>query len=228
MALAGAAWVAEARAGIWIDVTETSPNTFSITLTTDGVFHSLVVGVNGNVVDGVNVVPLDEQIGTRQLVSTSSGFRLLSPLGNPEADGVFEPGVTHDIDLTYGVTSPVPGEWMDGLESVPFLEFRLLGGMAEASAQLFYQGETIESMTVAVNRTTLAGDFDQDGDVDGNDFLVWQWNPSVGNLAEWQNNYGTPPLVGTSAAVPEPSTRLLLSLAIVVGGNFKRRRRIAE
>ncbi len=33
------------------------------------------------------------------------------------------------------------------------------------------------------------GDFDQDGDVDGADFLIWQREPTVGSLADWQTNF---------------------------------------
>ena len=53
------------------------------------------------------------------------------------------------------------------------------------------------------------GDFDNDGDVDGRDFLVWQRgnspNPlSAGDLAAWQGAYG---MGGLSAVtVPEPTT----------------------
>jgi hypothetical protein len=36
----------------------------------------------------------------------------------------------------------------------------------------------------------MPGDFDQDGDVDGRDFLWWQRNTSVGALGGWQENYG--------------------------------------
>ena len=68
----------------------------------------------------------------------------------------------------------------------------------------------------------LAGDFDIDGDVDGFDFLKWQRgespNPlSASALADWETNYGTvAPLSATSAAVPEPSSAvLLIALAAV-------------
>ncbi len=42
----------------------------------------------------------------------------------------------------------------------------------------------------------LTADFDNDGDIDGRDFLVWQQggspNPlSPDDLADWQTNYGT-------------------------------------
>jgi hypothetical protein len=53
--------------------------------------------------------------------------------------------------------------------------------------------------------TVLPGDFDNDGDVDGFDFLKWQRgespNPlSAEDLADWEVNYGTvAPLIATSA-----------------------------
>lgn len=59
------------------------------------------------------------------------------------------------------------------------------------------------------------GDFDQDGDVDGNDFLVWQRNPGVGNLADWQAQFGTP-LTAAATPVPEPTTGMLLAVGCVL------------
>jgi hypothetical protein len=58
----------------------------------------------------------------------------------------------------------------------------------------------------------LGGDFDGDGDIDGRDFLLWQRNPSVGSLADWQANYGEGSLAAV-AAVPEPGTLLMLIAA---------------
>ncbi|TWU28468.1 PEP-CTERM sorting domain-containing protein [Bythopirellula polymerisocia] len=60
----------------------------------------------------------------------------------------------------------------------------------------------------------IEGDFDLDGDVDGADFLAWQRDPTIGSLGDWQANYGTPtPLSESRAAIPEPATIVLLSLA---------------
>jgi hypothetical protein len=77
-----------------------------------------------------------------------------------------------------------------------------------------------------------SGDFDQDGDVDGHDFLVWQRGASpntlsVGDLADWQATFGSGSLMATNVAVPEPSTWTLLALA-VMGSEFTRRRRIGQ
>lgn len=60
----------------------------------------------------------------------------------------------------------------------------------------------------------ITGDFDGDGDVDGADFLTWQQGFGTiydsADLADWEANYGAPFAVA-SAAVPEPSTLLLLT-----------------
>ncbi|QEG37798.1 hypothetical protein [Bythopirellula goksoeyrii] len=70
-----------------------------------------------------------------------------------------------------------------------------------------------------VDPTQLTADFDQDGDVDGNDFLIWQRGGSPnginsGDLALWQSHYGAP-ITAATAAVPEPRPLVLLSLLLV-------------
>ena len=82
-------------------------------------------------------------------------------------------------------------------------------------------------------------DFDNDSDVDGGDFLIWQRNLGVGNsnatgdadssgtvtaadLAIWKSKFGGPPATPAAGAVPEPSSMLL---AVLAGGLFWRRSR---
>jgi hypothetical protein len=62
------------------------------------------------------------------------------------------------------------------------------------------------------------GDFDIDGDGDGNDFLMWQRgeSPNFGSpadLADWEGHFGTIWDASSAAtgAVPEPSTAILLA-----------------
>ena len=63
------------------------------------------------------------------------------------------------------------------------------------------------------------GDFDDDGDVDGADFLKWQRGElpdplSQSDLTAWEENYGTPALLAASStAVPEPASELLIIAA---------------
>ena len=77
-------------------------------------------------------------------------------------------------------------------------------------------------------QTTGPGDFDDNGAVDGTDFLLWQRGfPSDFNgndLVDWQDNYaggGNGPQLLT--AVPEPGSIVLLSLTLV-GGLLQRRK----
>jgi hypothetical protein len=70
--------------------------------------------------------------------------------------------------------------------------------------------------------SAAGGDFDSDGDVDGRDFLVWQRNSSVGNLADWQMNYGedalspfsTTPATEVASPVPEPDAMVLVVIGV--------------
>lgn len=75
---------------------------------------------------------------------------------------------------------------------------------------------------------SIDGDFDGDGDVDGNDFFVWQRGNSPngigsGDLGLWQSNYGSP-LVANVSAVPEPSAILLGTIACLLGIGTRRSR----
>lgn len=77
----------------------------------------------------------------------------------------------------------------------------------------------------------IPGDFDTDGTVDGHDFLFWQRNLSVGDLADWKANFGTSnQLLSTFASsshIPEPSAAMLLVLGAGVLRNVWSRNRTA-
>ena len=71
--------------------------------------------------------------------------------------------------------------------------------------------------------TGPSGDFDEDGDVDGKDFLDWQRGlsgspKSSTDLAAWEASYGSPfsvaSSVTTSRTVPEPTSLFLTALAL--------------
>jgi fibronectin-binding autotransporter adhesin len=88
----------------------------------------------------------------------------------------------------------------------------LTGGLAWDTSDFSATG------ILSVIAAGLAGDFDNDGDVDGRDFLVWQRNPAVGDLADWQANYGmTSPLTASSTSVPEPGTVGFAALCLLLG-----------
>ena len=75
---------------------------------------------------------------------------------------------------------------------------------------MFGRRERVSTAAPTNWSAALGGDFNGDGKVDGRDFLAWQRNPSVGNLGDWQANYGNASLAALGAVVPEPTTLLLL------------------
>jgi pimeloyl-ACP methyl ester carboxylesterase len=73
---------------------------------------------------------------------------------------------------------------------------------------------------ILANLNPASADFDNDGDVDGRDFLVWQRGGSpgsfsAGDLSLWQSQYGNPALNADAVAVPEPGALVLLAVALV-------------
>ena len=76
---------------------------------------------------------------------------------------------------------------------------------------------SLNYLTITEEPATLVADVDNDGHVDGNDYLLIQsTNPSI--IPQWQIEFGSIlPVSGSSAqAVPEPATAFLLALAAVV------------
>lgn len=69
-----------------------------------------------------------------------------------------------------------------------------------------------------------SGDFDLDGDVDGQDYLTWARNRSVGDIANWQSHYGSGiSSTSTVVVVPEPDAiSLALATLCVLAVPFKR------
>jgi len=75
------------------------------------------------------------------------------------------------------------------------------------------------------NIPELLGDFDEDGDTDGADFLRWQRDTSVGNLSDWQDNFGASSALEAASVVPEPSiVGLLMTLGLASVAGCRRRR----
>lgn len=114
----------------------------------------------------------------------------------------------YDEFLIADVAGTLSGEF-NGLS-----EGSLVGNYGGTNLFISYQAG--DGNDVALLAAGLPGDFDLDRDVDGEDFLLWQIDPSVGALTDWEANYGTvlpPPLTTASAVVPEPNALALLSLA---------------
>lgn len=83
--------------------------------------------------------------------------------------------------------------------------------------------ETTRGMSIVagdVGEQSQAGDFDNDGDVDGRDFLVWQRGNSpaplsAGDLAVWQTNYGVGSMMASATAIPEPGSAIITAVGSI-------------
>jgi hypothetical protein len=132
--------------------------------------------------------------------------------GLNNATGLTGVDASVQIEATYATAPAIPGQGQAGGDA-PFTSLRI-GGPSGVSS--LTEDETQNSPGVFDNiylaladiPTGNLGDFDLDGDVDGRDFLLWQRNPTIGNLADWQANYGNGSLVA-GVTVPEPGSCIL-------------------
>lgn len=138
-----------------------------------------------------------------------------------------------DPDVTENVSSNGAFRWENGGDfsidssnvGMP-LEFRLgrREGDTEIDVILFHQngGLTTNQLDAILASAPVPGDFDGDGSVTGLDLLLWQSNPSVGSLSDWDANYGSSSQA--TAAVPEPGGMVLALLAFGLLGRKGQKR----
>ena len=124
------------------------------------------------------------------------------------ADVYIASGSVFDLN-TAGAIDIIDSLYLGNMPQIP----GTYGSLASSATfkSPFFTGSGILDVTTLGAPIPTDGDFDGDGDVDGRDFLVWQRDPSVGDLADWQTNYGFSPLAATLAAtaVPEPGAALM-------------------
>jgi T5SS/PEP-CTERM-associated repeat protein len=221
-------------------------NAGTVILGEDTTLHGTITNIGGGIVVDVNNVAANvTQIGDlfftqAPLVAalTDDGFAAMSATANSLKLIIDDDPGSFSIfgDLTLSSDTMLELDYSTGVSSQPGDSFQVLsannisGTFANTQAIAngrYWDINVVDDevfVTAGALVSTLPGDFDGDFDVDGNDFLSWQLNPSLGNLADWETNYGTSgptPLSGQVAAVPEPSA-LLLALSAMA---FYRRRR---
>ncbi len=144
-------------------------------------------------------------------------------LRNPSEVEIFEFQFSESTLAIFDSHSPDVGDRLD---------ITLYSFGVDDAGEIYVCGEEANRLTIykivsaRFLNSSIPGDFDGDGDVDGRDFLAWQRGESptpysTGDLSEWQNAYNGGLLAG-SDAVPEPTSLVLLCLA---GLPFATRRR---
>lgn len=119
-----------------------------------------------------------------------------------------------DISDLIGTNTPSGSGGYSVAGNVATLTLPLKFTLAEgADPETEFSGTWTATYSLA---SPVDGDFNDDGFVDGADFLFWQRggspNPlSAGDLAIWKGAFGTAPI----AAVPEPAAALLMSAAML-------------
>jgi hypothetical protein len=183
-------------------------------------FDVLQVGEIGSEVGYQNDFPFAQFTGIFNLNLSFTG----GPIGNGGA-------LIYPFWTEAGAPSGIGMEWAVPLDAI--IQYPSgLGGPAPAFPNpsfdfVVYTDQGLADMTQVISYTLATdpnpgqpGDFDEDGDVDGADFLKWQRGESPnalspGDLQDWQNNYGGAPLAAV-AAIPEPSSIVLSACALIV------------
>ena len=161
---------------------------------------------------------IDPEPGTATVNILDGGLLALNNIDAGESSpdvprlGSIQPGSVIDIQDTGRLT--LPGNFTAVLQN--YIDAgRIIGNGQQGALQITVEGGT------------TPGDFDEDGDVDGQDFLFWQRDPTVGDLAaDWEAHYGdsggggdevtvvtaVTPAVASVQGVPEPTAMALIVL----------------
>ncbi|MEM9657895.1 MAG: PEP-CTERM sorting domain-containing protein, partial [Planctomycetota bacterium] len=107
-------------------------------------------------------------------------------------------------------------------------ELFTVAGEQDLTLEFYLDGESQfrNGIVSYVSLRALPGDFDGNGTVDGADFVLWQRDASVGELADWEANFGTSAAAASVASVPEPAAMGLILLALAPLYSTRRRRSI--
>jgi pectate lyase len=176
-----------------------------------------------------------EILGNLTLASGALAIELGGPAAGTEFDQVIVQGDAHlggvlDLSLFNGF-SILPGDTFEiltiaGTRSGEFVGLSEGSLAATLGVDLFITYQAGDGNDVALFTTSsLPGDFVPNGVVDGEDFLAWQRDPSVGSLVGWEANFGGPASMPTHP-VPEPASlgwMALLAASLAMGrrGSFR-------
>ena len=147
-------------------------------------------------------------------------------LAGNDSDGIFGPPVDMALPSSSLQALQFTGA-ANALSTNNLAQYALTAGAAT------FINNAGTSFTLVAPPDPETGDFDDDGDIDGQDFLKWQRgespNPlSAGDLTLWQEQYGTIPPLSAAVAIPEPTTGALILGSLACLSLVSRRRRMVD
>lgn len=208
-------------------------NTGTVQYVGDKEFNTLVVNVNPSTgaIEIENESPFEVTLSSYQISSPAgaldsswAGIRASDAdwdaIGSPSANQIAELDGPTGTGLVVPAAGTVAlgGAYMAGAavdEGLAFTFGLIPDPMLQGQTE-FVGGVKFDTPPVG------GGDFNGDGDTDGADFLAWQRGESpngatLGDLALWQAGYPSPlSAVSAAAAVPEPSSALLLMSSVAL------------
>lgn len=179
-------------------------------------------------------------LGRDLFSSTPDGFGLVNIWGtgvfqvrqNTFLDPILDP--SFDLHINDGSLIDIRGT---GMLRVPLsLATKVDGYLGVGKIVAGEVGKSLATASIGseyVVGIDMPGDFDVDGAVDGDDFLIWQrgdYSPKAiilgDDLAEWEANFGTPgqAVAAAVAAVPEPPSMMLALLSLGLLAGLQRRK----
>jgi hypothetical protein len=115
---------------------------------------------------------------------------------------------------TFQVTLAGPGNAIYTKEDDPWLEMGFSFNAEWGSIDVDFLSYAF-GVIAPVAATGLPGDYNDDGNVDAADYVMWRKMNSVGTFAEWKNNFGETQMgSGGGSGVPEPSAAVLLLMSL--------------
>lgn len=222
---------------------------FSSYLGSSSTAGQLIVDFNPNTATGIRVF-LPSNTGSVSLHHNVAGAIDLDPSTMQTLTVVYESGSENDVARLYldgvllreallppGTSQPLDlkdlrigedrGDYFGARANENFIgtmdDIMVLNRALTAEQVEFLHLQGADAL-IATLPAAADGDFNNDGRVDGRDFLAWQRgsspNPlSAADLAEWQTHYGNGALAA-NVAIPEPSTLAgaLVGLMILIRG----------
>ena len=205
--------------------------TTSGAITNDGDVNLINSTVNGGLVNGTggsaNLLGSNSFNGDLELSSSSSLFIDIGGDQLGEFDVVTVSGnSTATLDGSINVLLndgffPSPGQQFTVLTASSITDNGLaLAGSAAGQFDLLIGGSSVVLQAIGADV-----DLNNDGDVDGADFLAIQrTNPAL--ISAWELQYGSGlPLIASSTSVPEPTSAVLAFVAVTIVGVNSRSRK---